>query len=655
MSYMPPGRPATLLPAVSGSPADSAASLLTPTPTPVSGVMTRPSPPPSIRARSSIPASRDGSLPAPVSARNLLTPGAPPVAEAVSAPKVLDVFFRYLKAEQISHIFGIPGGLLFPFFEAAERDEDFMMVVAKHEEGAAFMADGFARTTGKIAVCAGTSGPGATNMITGVACAFTDGVPMLVLTGQAASHALGRGAAQETAREDIDIVAMFAPITKYSAMVTSAASFGHHLRRALRLAKSGRPGPVHLNVPVELWEKPLVENWFDPKTYRPETYTFDRNAIRQAAEALASAEFPVLFVGAGVAVSQAEPHLLTLAELLGARVATSPRGKGLFPEDHPLCLGVMGVAGHAAARDTLLGNQVDVLLTVGTSLSETSTLNWSPALRRGRYFIQADIDSERIGRNYPVDLGLVGDAQTVLVELIYHVHRLLREGTLVSSKWSHEAPLERGHRRYVSPELRTSNSIPLAPPRWRVELESVLPKNAFVFSDIGGHMLNNIHHLCFTDEQRFFINLGFGSMGHGVVAPIGAALAHPGRPIVAIVGDGCFAMNGLELLTAVEVGARVVWIVEHNNMHGITWHGSQLIGSRRALESARYKTHIQVAAIAQAMGLATWVVDSPAAFAPAFCGALAHNGPSLLEVRIDASIAPPLGDRTKSLAGFIES
>src|SRR5580658_7396640 len=182
------------------------------------------------------------------------------------APRVIDVFLRYLKAEGVRIIFGIPGGLLYPLFEAVEEDDDMRLVMSKHEEGAAFMADGYARIGRVLSVCAGTSGPGATNLMTGVACAFADGVPMLVITGQAASHALGKGAAQETSREDIDIVAMFAPVTKYSAMVTSAESMPGHLRRALRQALTGRRGPVHLNIPVDVWERPLREEWFDPRT-----------------------------------------------------------------------------------------------------------------------------------------------------------------------------------------------------------------------------------------------------------------------------------------------------------------------------------------------------------------------------------------------------
>lgn len=566
-------------------------------------------------------------------------------------PRVLDVFLRYLKAEGVTVVFGIPGGLLYPFFAAIERDPDIAFIVAKHEQGAAFMADGFARVGRRLSVCAGTAGPGATNLLTGVACAFADGVPMLVLTGQVASHAFGKGAAQETSREDMDIVAMFRPITKYSAMVTSPESLAQHLRRALRLALTGRPGPVHLNVPVDLWEKPLQEDWFDPKTYRPETRAFDREAVRRAALLLAAAKKPVLLVGAGVAIAGAQEHLRTLAELVPARVATTPRGKGLFPEDHPLSVGVLGFAGHALARDTLLGSDVDLLLTIGTSLNETATLNWTPGLRKNRTFIQLDIDAERIGRNYPVDLALVGDAQTILVEIVYHLHRWMRENKPLASTWDADS---RGEWTFDQAELRSTDQIPLTPQRWRKDLEEVLPEDTVLFSDIGGHMLANIHYLTIKDRQQFVINLGFGSMGHGTVAPIGAGLAEPGRPIFAIIGDACFSMCGMELLTAVEYDiANIVWIVENNNMHGITWHASKQL-SLGGLTSVRYKRPLEIAAIARAMGLASWVVDAPNQIQSAVREALSAPRPALIEVRTDPRIPPPVGDRVRSLSGFVE-
>jgi acetolactate synthase I/II/III large subunit len=573
---------------------------------------------------------------------------------ANASPRLIDVFLRYLKAEGVEVVFGIPGGLLHPFFDAIEQDGDLRYVLAKHEGGAAFMADGYARVSDRLAVCAGTSGPGATNLLTGVACAFADGVPMLVVTGQAATHTLGKGAAQETNREDIDIVEMFRPVTRYSAMVTTAESAPHHLRRALRAARTGRPGPVHLNIPVDLWADPVHEDWFDPTTYRPATHTFDRRAVQRAAELLLAAENPVLLAGAGVAIAHAEEHLRTLAELLPARVATSPRGKGVLPETHPLSVGVLGLAGHRTARETVLGEAVDVLLTVGASLNETTTFNWHRNLLPRRALLQLDIDPERVGRNYPVEVPLVGDAQTILVELVYHIHRLMREGHPRRSKWTEGTTQARSHDWYADGDLRTSDAVPLTPQRWRAELQEVLPETAIIFSDIGGHMLFNIHHLCIRPGQRFVLNLGFGSMGHGTVAPIGAALAEPTRPVFAIVGDGCFTMNGMELICAHEEGAAVIWIVENNQMHGITWHGSRLVGSRRPLDTVRYRHNLEAAAIARAMGLRAWVIDRPGQLAAVVTEALASGVPALIEVRVDPTIVPPIGERAESIAGFID-
>ena len=566
--------------------------------------------------------------------------------------KFVDVFLKYLKAEGASVVFGIPGGLLHPFFEAVENDPDLQLVVTRHEEGAAFMADGFARAGRRLAVCAGTSGPGSTNLLTGVSCAFADGVPMVVVTGQVSTSSLGKGAAQETPAEDMDVVGMFRPVTKYSTMITSAEMLSHHLRRALRLALTGRPGPVHLNVPVDMWGALVEERWFDPLTYRPSTHVFDRNAVRRAAEALMTARKPVLLVGSGVGAAGAEEHLMSLAELLPARVATTPRGKGLFPEDHPLSLGVLGFAGHRDARDLLLSDEVDVLFTAGASLNETTTFNWHEGLRPSRTLIQLDIEADRIGRNYPVDVPLVGDAQTILIEVIYQAHRMMREATAPLSEWSLALPLGRGHERYLDPDLRASNAHPLTPQRWRVDLEEVLPDDTLLFSDIGGHMLFNLHHLCVGRRQRFFINLGFGSMGHGVVSPIGAALALPSRPVVAIVGDACFAMNGMELLTAAEYEIPVIWIVENNQMHGITWHGSQMVGQGRPMRSIVYQHAVEVASIARAMGVKSWVVDRPEQMKAVFFEALEVRGPALIEVRVDERVAPPLADRAKTIAGF---
>ena len=571
--------------------------------------------------------------------------------EATTSPA--ELFLAYMKAEGVEELFGVPGGLLHPFFAAVEHAEGLRLIVTKHEQGAAFMADGVARVTGRIGVCAGTSGPGATNLMTGVAVAFADGVPMLVITGQASSSNIGRGAVQETGREDIDIVSMLSPITKYSAMVNTPEAFSRHLRRALRLAMSGRKGPVHLNVPVDFWTRLIPHEGFEyePERWRPSTHIFEREAVKRAAEALIKAKRPVFLAGAGVRLSGAKEQLKILAELIGARVATSPTGKGVFPEDHRLALGVLGVGGHEQAKETITGEEVDLLFTVGTSLSETTTFNWRGELVPSQCLMQLDIDVDRIGRNYPVDVPLVGDARAILTELFFHVRRLLQGGKPASC-WASAPPLKRGAERCEAPELRERTEGALTPQRWRAELSEVLPEDVLLFSDVGGHMLFNVHEFELKQGQSFILNMSFGSMGHGTVAPIGAALAHTERPIVAIVGDGCFAMNGMELLTAVEYDVPMIWIVENNQRHGITWHGSQLVGDKRPMESVVYDKPIDIFAIASAMGLEAEQVDRPDQIGDALKRALQSKRPYLIDVRVDPDIAPPLAARAVSVGGF---
>ena len=228
----------------------------------------------------------------------------------------------------------------------------------------------------------------------------------------------------------------------------------------MRLALSGRPGPVHLNVPVDVWAQPTSEDWFEPATYRCETHGFDSRAVQAAGKALSSARRPVILAGAGTEVARATEHLRVLAELLPARVATTPRGKGVFAEDHELSLGVLGLAGHRAAAELILGDSVDVLLTVGASLNETSTLNWDPRLRPSETLIQVDIDPDRIGRNYPIDVALVGDAQAILVELVDDIRRRRDQGAAACSVWGATAPAATGEGRYHHPELRSSRANP---------------------------------------------------------------------------------------------------------------------------------------------------------------------------------------------------
>lgn len=560
------------------------------------------------------------------------------------------LLMNYLTLEGVDRVFGIPGGLIHPLFSSLEGSPNFEVVVAKHEEGAVFMADGFARARGGLGVCIATAGPGATNMLTGVALANSSGIPLLVLTGQVPSAVFGRGSAQESVRENVDIVGMFDPVTKYSAMVPHPDHFEHHLQRALRRAVSGRPGPVHLNIPVDFWSASIDASEPDPSRYRPSAQLFDRGSVAEAAQMLGSAKRPVILAGSGVVRADARAELIRVAEQLGARVATTPTAKGVFPETHPLSLGVCGFAGHYSAREVMLG-QADVIMAVGASLNERSTYNWHPDFAADAEIIQIDIDVDRIGRAVAVTLPVVGDARAVLTELHYSLKRIAERDTLACEWGPSAGPALSTDEAYSSPALRHSDAFPLTPQRWRREINAAIPDDAILFSDIGGHMLFNLHDLQIGREQEFHIDLAFGAMGHGTVAPIGAAMGSNGRPVITIVGDACFTMNGMEWFVAAEWDVAAVCIVENNGMHGISHHASRRIDGE-PLACLTLAKPVEVAKVAAAMGLHAVRVDAPGQIAAALAEALERGGPTVIEVVVDPTIAPPMEDRAELIAGF---
>ncbi|MCY1010851.1 thiamine pyrophosphate-binding protein [Nannocystis pusilla] len=315
---------------------------------------------------------------------------------ATEAP-LIHQLLEQLELEGVSHVFGVPGGPLSALFEALKARGRMRFVLARHEAGAAFMANAHARVRGEPAVCCVTSGPGATNALTGVASAHADSLPVLYLTGQVATGMFGLGAIQESTWHGVDVVEILRPITKLSAMVVTAQMGMRMLRHALRTATTGRPGPVHLNLPADLARVKVPYEVREPASYRPQCVSVARaEDVAQAAQLLAGARRPTLFAGHGVALARAEPALLRLAERLQAPVVTTPKGKSVFPEDHPLSLGVFGMGGHARS-DRYLEDD-DVILVVGSSLGEFASSAWSQRLR-AQAFLQVDVDPLQIGKN----------------------------------------------------------------------------------------------------------------------------------------------------------------------------------------------------------------------------------------------------------------
>ncbi|PIU20486.1 MAG: thiamine pyrophosphate-binding protein [Elusimicrobia bacterium CG08_land_8_20_14_0_20_59_10] len=556
---------------------------------------------------------------------------------------------EYLKGEGVTHVFGIPGGALAPFYEAVFELGGITPVLAKHEGGAAFMADGYARASGRLGVCCSTTGPGATNLVTGVACACADSVPLLVLTAQVSTASFGKGAFQESTCHSVDIVDMFKAVTKSSVMVPSAAKTGDIVKAALRTALSGRKGPVHINFPMDLMKQAVSSCLVPPAKYRVAASQFDRGAVIGASRELIRAKKPAILAGNGVNMSGAHEELRKLAERLGIPVATSPAGKGALPEDHPLSLGVFGFGASLHAEKYLLSENVDVLLVVGTSLGEASTCGWNPGLAPGRALIQIDIDPGEISKNYPADHAILGDAGAALRELNFQVERDLRAAAeLEPGPPRALAEFKKFNPRYISPEKMYSQAVPLKPQRVIKELQEVLPADTVLFVDAGTSVFWAFHYFSANKPGNFFVNTGFFSMGHGTAACIGAKLARPGQPVVALVGDGSFAMNGMEVHTAAAGGIPVVWVVLNNGGYGMIYHGEKALFGDKFTTSI-FGKRLDIAGIAKGLGALAFRAQRPGEVKDRVAEALASGRPAVVEVAVDLYEAPPMGHRNNTL------
>ncbi|AKT42219.1 thiamine pyrophosphate-binding protein [Chondromyces crocatus] len=567
---------------------------------------------------------------------------------------VVEILMDCLEAEGVEYVFGVPGASLTPIYEALLERPGIKQVLAKHEEGAALMAMGYARASGKIGVCCATTGPGATNALTGIASAHADSVPVLLVTGQAATQFFGKGAFQESSPQGIDIVRLFEPVTKLSVMLPNSERFPALLNEALRTMRAGRPGPVHINIPADFLKEFVAATRILPTQLRPRSRPADRAAAAEAVKALSEAERPAILAGHGASIANASEQLLLLAERLRIPVATTPKAKGVFPENHPLSLGVFGFAGHAHAEKYLLQTNVDVLLVVGTSMGEWSTNAWSSRLQPTRALIQVDIEPAIIGRNFHVEVPVVGDATEVLT--------LMNEGIEVLSqrrgerRMSTEAveSMRETTPRFLNEPQGDDESTPVKPQYLIQDLQQLMPDDALFFVDIGNAMSWAGHYYQCRRPGTYFVALGLASMGTGLVGAIGGKLAAPDKTVVALVGDSAFAMNGMEVHTAVEHGAPVIWIVLNDGGHAMIMHGESLLLGRH-LDACRFRTPLNIAALGTALGARSFRVETRKAFRAAFEEAQASQAPCVIDVLVDPREVPQtLSRRVRTLAASFD-
>ncbi len=569
-----------------------------------------------------------------------------------------DLLVWYIEEMGTEYIFGIPGGVLEPLNVALHGCETLKGITTRHEQGAAFMADGYARVSHKLGVCCATAGPGATNLITGIASSFTDSIPVLALTGQVSTRFFGKGAFQESSSDGIDLVGMFKLVTKNSAMIANAELTGDIIRRTLRTALTGRPGPVHLNLPVDVMRQEVTLKLHAEETFIPNMNCFDRVNIKEAAQLLLSFKRPVILAGNGVTTSRAAEELLCLAEMLQIPVVTTPKAKGVFPEDHPLSLGIFGVAGTPLSERYLLNvdkhctQKIDGLLAIATSFNEWGTHTWDERLTPTQSLIQIDIDPHELGNNFPFDVAVSGDAKVILKELLFEIKRHIRKAHGIKEKIAFRrndiARFKLDNVRFIDRDKMLSDAVPILPQRLMEDINNACPDDTIFFVDIGNNWAWATHYLKIRRPYSFFTSLGFASMGYGAAASIGGKLAEPQRPVVAICGDGGFLMNGNEIATAVDYNIAVIWIILNDSQHGMIHHGKKMLGSPGGF-ATRFKG-VDFVKLAEAVGAIGIKITKPGELNQALINqAIESKHPTIIDVRIDPEEAPPISSRIETL------
>ena len=553
-----------------------------------------------------------------------------------------EVIVNSLEKHGVEYVFGVPGGAIEPLNNALHKS-DIKVIVAKHEQGAAFMADGFARVSGNIAVCCSTAGPGATNMITGIASSFGDSIPVIALTGQVSTSLFGKGAIQEFSVQSFGIVSIYVQFSKYSDIVINENKAGEMISRARRLALTGRKGPVHLNLPADIMKRKVTDDKHE-RCSTTQVMGFDREAVKEAARLLLGAKRPVIVAGWGTVQSRADLELLELAEMMDIPVATSPKAKGILSESHPLSLGVLGFAGSPVSKEYIIKRDVDVMLAVGTSFNEFVTSGWDKRLLPMKSLIHIDIDSNEIGKNFYIDVGIAGDAKTVLRELIYELHRKNKRKKVRDDRRKEVQNIKED----LTVKSRKLNKMPYNPQRLIMDLSEAMPEGTIYFVDNGNSMAWAIRHLNITSPYSFYVGLGFASMGFAVAASIGAKLASGNRPVVALVGDGSFLMNGMEVSTAVNYNIPVIWVVMNNSMLGMVYHGRKLAGIPEGIEST-FKP-VDFVKLAEGFGARGIRITQPGEINREMMAEIISAGvPTVLDVIIDPEEVPPIHSRIASL------
>ena len=529
------------------------------------------------------------------------------------------ILIRTLIEQGVTDVFGYPGGQVIHIYDALyEYKDEINHVLTAHEQGASHAADGYSRATGKVGVCIATSGPGATNLVTGIATAMLDSIPMVAITGNVPCSLIGKDSFQE-----IDITGVTLPITKHNFFVSKIEDLADTIRKAFTIAKSGRPGPVLVDIPKDVQvgkydyePQPIVEKIPLPKV--------KESLVDKAVAMISEAKRPYIYVGGGAAGLGLGDEIVSFAEKIGAVIGCSFMGLSAVPQDNERFLGMQGMHGHYAS--SMSQDEADLILAVGVRFSDRATGNVSK-FAKGSKIIQLDPDSAEVNKNVRVDLGLVGDVEDSFKRIAAKCEASEKPAWLARVK-----ELKKQEEQFED-EIAAAAKAPLTPKQVFEVINAVKPANTVIATDVGQHQMWTAQYAHFDGPRRIVSSGGLGTMGFGLGAAMGAYVATK-DPVVLITGDGSFGMNLNELATAVTYNIPVVIVLLNNGVLGMVRQWQTLFfGKRYSNTVLSRKTDF--VALAKAFGADGYKAETQVEFKKAFEAALQSGKVSVIEVAID--------------------
>lgn len=525
-----------------------------------------------------------------------------------------EIVIECLKEQGVDTVFGYPGGAILNIYDALyQHQNEITHILTSHEQGASHAADGYARATGKVGVCLATSGPGATNLVTGIATAYMDSVPVVAITCNVANSLLGKDSFQE-----IDITGVTMPITKYNFIVKDINKLAKVIRRAFVIAQSGRPGPVLVDITKDVTAAAADYEYQEPEKIEPQTDTIKEEDMERALELIRKAQKPFIFVGGGAIISNASEELRVFAHKIQAPVADSLMGKGAFDGADELYTGMVGMHGTKTSNYGI--TEADLLVVVGARFSDRVIGNASKFAKNAK-ILQIDIDRAEINKNIKVDASIIGDAKTILRRLNTHLDPINHD------EWI--AHIERMKDMYP---LRYNKNV-LTGPFIIQTVNEVTGGDAVIVTEVGQHQMWAAQYYKYRQPRTLLTSGGLGTMGYGLGASIGAKMGCKDKTVINIAGDGCFRMNMNEIATATRYNIPVIELIINNHVLGMVRQWQTLYYGKRYSQTV-LSDSVDYVKIAEAMGAKAYRVTQKEELAPVLKEAISLNIPVVIDCQI---------------------